>query len=60
MLGLAFNQLLILAVVGVALVVLLLGLRALLRLTKVVVRIGCVGIVILLAIGFFVLRGVGG
>lgn len=60
MLGLTPDQLLILAGVGVALVVLLVMLRALLRLTKAVLRFGCLGIVIVLAIVFALMRGFGG
>lgn len=60
MLGLTPDQLLILAGVGVALVVLLVVLRALLRLTKAVLRFGCLGIVIVLAIVFALMRGFGG
>jgi hypothetical protein len=59
-LGLTFEQLLILAGVGVALVVLLLVLRAFLRMTKTILRFGCLGIVIVLAVVFFLMRGVGG
>mgnify|MGYP006308968713 CR=1 FL=1 len=60
MLGLTLEQLFIIGGVGVALVVLLFVLRAALRATKVVLRFGCLGIVIILAVLFFVLRGVGG
>lgn len=60
MLGLTFDQLLILAGVGVALVVLLLLLRALLKLTKSILRFGCLGVVIILAVIFIVMRGLGG
>lgn len=60
MLGLTLEQLLILAGVGVALVVLLLVLRALLRVTRQVLRFGCLGIVLVLAIVFVVMRALGG
>ena len=60
MLGLTLDQLLILAGVGVALVVLLLILRALLKLTKVVLRFGCLGIVIVLVIVFVLMQVLGG
>jgi len=59
-LGLTLDQLLILAGVGVALVVLLLILRALLKLTKVVLRFGCLGIVIVLVIVFVLMQVLGG
>lgn len=59
-LGLTVDQLLILAGVGVALVVLLLTLRALLKLTKAVLRFGCLGIVIVLAIVFVLMQVFGG
>jgi hypothetical protein len=58
-LGLTFEQLLILVGVAVALVVLLVVLRALLRLTKAVLRLGCLGIVIVLAVVFAVMQVVG-
>lgn len=60
MLGLKLDQLLVLAGVGVALVVLLLGLRVVLRLTRVVLRLGCVGIVIILVVIFVIMRAFGG
>jgi hypothetical protein len=60
LLGLTPDQLFILAGVGVALVVLLFVLRALLRLTKVVLRLGCLGIVIIMVVIFVVMRGLGG
>ena len=60
MLGLTFDQLLILVGVGIALVVLLFLFRVLLRLTKTVLRFGCLGILIVLAVVFVVMRGLGG
>jgi len=59
MLGLTLEQLLIMGGVGIALLVLLFVLRAVLRATKVVLRLGCVGILIILGVLFFVLRGIG-
>lgn len=59
LLGLTFQQLLILGGIGVALVVLLLVLRTLLRLTKAMLRFGCLGIVIVLAVAFAVMQGLG-
>jgi hypothetical protein len=59
-LGLTLEQLLILAGVGVALVVLLFILRALFKLTKAVLRFGCLGIVIALAIVFVMMQVLGG
>ncbi len=60
MLGLTVDQLLILAAVGMVLFVLLVGLRAVLKLTRVVLRFGCLGIVVVLAILFVVMRVLGG
>lgn len=60
MLGLTLEQLLTLAGIAVALVVLLLVLRTLLRLTKAFLRFGCLGIVILLAVAFLLMRALGG
>ena len=60
MLGLTIEQLLILAGVGVALVVLLLVLRAIFRLTRMLFRLGCLGVVVALIIAFALMRGLGG
>ncbi|MGD9030090.1 MAG: hypothetical protein PVG25_09775 [Anaerolineae bacterium] len=60
MLGLTVEQLLILAAIAVALVVLLLVLRTLLKLTKAFLRFGCLGIVVLLAVAFLLMRAFGG
>jgi len=60
LLGLTLDQLFVLVGVAVALVALLLVLRALLRLTKVVLRLGCLGIVIILAVIFVVMQSPGG
>jgi hypothetical protein len=59
-LGLTLQQLLTLVGVGVALVVLLMILRVLLKLTKAVLRFGCLGIVITLAIVFVMMQVLGG
>jgi len=59
MLGLTLEQLLIMGGVGVALLLLLFILRAAMKATKVVLRLGCVGIVIILGVLFFVLQTVG-
>ena len=59
MLGLTLGQLFIMVGVGIALLILLFVLRALMRATKVILRLGCVGIVIILGVLFFVLRGIG-
>ena len=59
MLGLSIEQLAILGGVGLALFVLLLVLRAALKATKVVLRLGCVGILTVLIIVFAVLRVIG-
>ena len=58
-LGLTLEQLLILAGSGAALVVLLVVLRVLLRLTRKVLRLGCLGILIALAIIFAMMHGLG-
>jgi hypothetical protein len=58
-LGLTVQQLLIIAAVGVALVVLLFVLRTLFRLTKAVLRFGCLGVVIILAIIFVAMQAFG-
>ncbi len=60
MLGLTVEQLLILAGVGVGLVVLLVVLRALLRLTKVFLRLGCLGAVIVVVVAYALMRGLAG
>jgi hypothetical protein len=58
-LGLTVEQLLILAGVAVALVVLLLVLRTLLKLTRAFLKFGCLGIFILLAVTFALMRVLG-
>jgi len=60
MLGLTLDQLLTLAGVAVGLVVLLLVFRTFLRMTKAVLRFGCLGVVIVLVIVFLLMRGFGG
>lgn len=60
MLGLTVEQLLILAGVGVGLVVLLVVLRALLRLTRVFLRLGCLGVVIVVVVAYALMRGLAG
>ena len=59
MLGLTLEQLFIMGGVGIALLVLLFVLRAAMRATKMVLRLGCVGIIVILGVLFFVLRGIG-
>jgi hypothetical protein len=58
--GLSVEQLLVLGGVAIALVVLLLALRTLLKLTRAFLRFGCLGILILLVIAFVVMRLLGG
>lgn len=60
MLGLTVEQWLTLVGVAVALVVLLLVLRMLFRLTRAFLKLGCLGILILLAVAFALMRGLGG
>jgi len=59
-LGLAVEQLLILAGVGIALVVLLVVLRTIFRLTRILFRVGCVGVIVVLIVAFALMRGFGG
>jgi hypothetical protein len=58
--GLTIDQLLILAGLGVVLLVALLVLKAVLKLAKNCLSMGCLGIFILLVIAFFVLRATTG
>jgi hypothetical protein len=58
-LGLTTEQLLMLAGLGVVLLVALVVLRAVVKLTRAMLKLGCVGILILLAVAFFVLRAMG-
>ena len=58
-LGLTTGQLLTLVGLGVVLLVALLVLSVALKLAKAVLKLGCVGILILLVVAFFVLRGMG-
>ena len=60
MVGLSVEQLLVLGGVAIALVVVLLVLRTLLKLTRAVVRFGCLVILVLLVMAFVVMRVVGG
>jgi hypothetical protein len=59
-LGLTVEQLLILAGVGVALVVLLVVLRTIFRLTRILFRVGCIGVIVALIAAFALMRGFGG
>jgi hypothetical protein len=56
-LGLTTDQVLTLISLGVVLLVGLLILRAAVKLTKVLLRLGCLGILVILVVLFFVLRG---
>jgi hypothetical protein len=56
-LGLTTDQVLTLISLGVVLLVGLLILRAAVKLTKVLLRLGCLGILVIFVILFFVLRG---
>ena len=58
-LGLTTDQLLMLAGLGVVLLVALVVLRAVVKLTRAMLKLVCVGILILLAVAFFVLRAMG-
>ncbi len=60
MLGLTLEQFLILAAIGVALAVLLLVLRTVFKLARVIFRLGCFGVIIVLAVAFALMRGVAG
>jgi len=57
--GLTTSQLLTLAGLGVVLLVALFVLRAVVKLTKAMLRLGCLGVLVLLAVAFFVLRAMG-
>jgi hypothetical protein len=57
LLGLTTDQILTLISLGVILLVALLILRAVVKLTKVFLRLGCLGILVILAVLFFALRG---
>ena len=56
-LGLTTDQLLTLISLGVILLVALLILRAVVKLTKAFLRLGCLGILVILVVLFLVLRG---
>ena len=60
MLDLALEQFLILAGVAVALVVLLVVLRAVFKLTRVIFRLGCLGVIAVLVIAYALMRGLAG
>lgn len=60
MLGLTPDQLMTLVGIGVALVVLLFVFRALLRLTRTIMRFGCLGIVVILAVAYVLMQRLGG
>lgn len=60
MFGLTLEQLSILAGAGVGLLVLLLVFRTVLKLTKTVLRFGCLSIIVILAVAFALMRGFGG
>lgn len=57
MLGLAVEQLVILAAIGIALVVLLVVLRAIFRLTRLFFRLGCIGVIVVVLVAFLLMRG---
>jgi len=54
--GLTMGRLLALAGLGVVLFVVLFVLRSVFKLTRTVLRLGCLGILILLVVAFFALR----
>lgn len=56
-LGLTTDQLLTLISLGVILLAGLLILKAVVKLTRVLLRLGCLGILVILVVLFFVLRG---
>jgi hypothetical protein len=56
-LGLTMDQLLTLISLGVILLVALLILRAAVKLTKALLRLGCLGILVILVVLFLMLRG---
>jgi hypothetical protein len=58
-LGLTLEQWLILVGVGIALLVLLFLLRTVLRITRTLLRLGCFGIIIAVAVIFTLMQGFG-
>lgn len=54
--GLTMGQLLMLTGIGVVLLVILFVLVTVLKLTKALLKLGCLGVVVLLIIAYFVLR----
>ena len=60
LLGLTIEQLMMLAGVAVALVVLLVVLRTIFRLTRILFRVGCLGVIVVLVVAFALMRGFGG
>jgi hypothetical protein len=58
-LGLTIGQLLTLVGLGLAFLVILFVLSRVLKLTKNLLKLGCLGILVLLAIAFFALRALG-
>ena len=55
--GLTADQLLMLVGIGVVLLVALLVLRAVVKLTQALLRLGCLVILVLLVVAFFAMRG---
>ena len=55
--GLTADQLLMLTGLGVVLLVALLVLRAVVKLTQALLRLGCLVILVLLVVAFFAMRG---
>ena len=60
MLGLTVEQLFILGGVAVALVLVLLALRTLLKLTRAFLKFGCLGIIVIVVAAFVLMRVLGG
>jgi hypothetical protein len=56
-LGLTTDQILMLVGIGVVLIVALLILKVVVKLTQVLLRLGCLVILVLLVIAFFTMRG---
>ncbi len=57
LLGLSLQRLLIVAGVGVLLLALLLVLKAVLKLTRACLAVGCLGVLVVLAVLFVLMRG---
>lgn len=60
MLGLTVEQLVLLAAIGFGMVVLLVVSRAIFRLTRLIFRLGCLGVIVVVVVAFLLMRGLAG